>query len=530
MSKPRPITFPKTPDGHWTNSETGVRIERYGKGYRPFRPAWDDEEHRIVRIGIKVEQRTLANARFYAEQYVRNAYRSQIARAYDEALAEHIERAADATRDAGPAAERCINVARDNFVHHLSVPNARAWIINCVADAENWAEQKRRKGLCTAKVNGDYPHTYEVDVKVSIDLTVKPGWDTCGKTEAAHADYTPERIRSANWRQAIYQRAASNALPPKSIPMNMSAAYRELVDEAHAEAERLNRAIDLDVRGYERGLSDVVSAVDLGETDHDRAVRSIVRWQEVASQPLASRDLCLRADGAHFMHMSAREPSCREVTDEERQEFMTGCTFVGEGWADDHPYEYDLAVVEQRRQHDDGRIRCGAHREDDRHTVAAIDKALAEVDLAATDVAAGVRMYVEARYSLTDKGVATLAIEGAKAPADADRTTGLPPAPDVNDDAAWATYCSMLPTPTTGELAAVAVEFYEPYAEEIAASKETFVLAARTIWRGRIDGSVKPGSDAYRRMREVMATCRLGIQIYRQLGEAWAHRALAETN
>lgn len=78
----RAITFPKTSDGVWTNSETGVKIERYGQGYRAFRPADTSDGY----IGICCEVRTLADARDEASRYVANAARFAIAKAHDEAL------------------------------------------------------------------------------------------------------------------------------------------------------------------------------------------------------------------------------------------------------------------------------------------------------------------------------------------------------------------------------------------------------------------------------------------------------------
>jgi hypothetical protein len=87
MSK-RPITFPKTSDGVWTNAETGVRIVRRhpvaGGGYRPERPADVTRGY----IGIAVAQRTLDNARALARRYVRDAARYEIAKAYVEARRE----------------------------------------------------------------------------------------------------------------------------------------------------------------------------------------------------------------------------------------------------------------------------------------------------------------------------------------------------------------------------------------------------------------------------------------------------------
>jgi hypothetical protein len=89
--------------------------------------------------------------------------------------------------------------------------------------------------LCTVAVNPLWPHRYKQDAEVTADPATTPGYDTCGRTETGHAEYTPERIRSAEWGAARYQRAAENAVH-KDIPMHMGIAERELIDEAHAEA------------------------------------------------------------------------------------------------------------------------------------------------------------------------------------------------------------------------------------------------------------------------------------------------------
>lgn len=84
----RAITFPKTGDGEWTNSETGVKVTRYGKGYRAFRPADTSTGY----IGICAEVRTLAQAKDEAAYYVRNVARPAIAKACAEALRMDAER------------------------------------------------------------------------------------------------------------------------------------------------------------------------------------------------------------------------------------------------------------------------------------------------------------------------------------------------------------------------------------------------------------------------------------------------------
>jgi hypothetical protein len=89
--------------------------------------------------------------------------------------------------------------------------------------------------LCTAKINRLYPHAFNHNASVAADASVIPGYDTCGMTEAEHADYTPERIREANFFEARYRRAVENTRG--HLGDNCFAqAHGELVDEAHDEA------------------------------------------------------------------------------------------------------------------------------------------------------------------------------------------------------------------------------------------------------------------------------------------------------
>lgn len=78
----RPITFPKTANGVWTNRETGVDIVVYGNGYRAFRPALTS----TGTVGICQEVRTLAEARYRAARYVRDSFRHLIAQDHAEGL------------------------------------------------------------------------------------------------------------------------------------------------------------------------------------------------------------------------------------------------------------------------------------------------------------------------------------------------------------------------------------------------------------------------------------------------------------
>lgn len=85
--KTRPITLPRTGNGVYVNRETGVQIHREDNGWRVWRPTIDG-----MLIAASREVRTLAEARVAAIRSVDCVARPEIARAYDEALAEDAER------------------------------------------------------------------------------------------------------------------------------------------------------------------------------------------------------------------------------------------------------------------------------------------------------------------------------------------------------------------------------------------------------------------------------------------------------
>jgi hypothetical protein len=85
----RPITFPKTDDGEWTNHETGVQIVKRHPvqgGYKVWAPDITGE------LRVRVTG-SLADARTEATRHIQDVARPTVAAAYVEAVAEHIERA-----------------------------------------------------------------------------------------------------------------------------------------------------------------------------------------------------------------------------------------------------------------------------------------------------------------------------------------------------------------------------------------------------------------------------------------------------
>jgi hypothetical protein len=91
----RPITFPKTADGEWTNRETGVSVaRRYPNGLAKYEVRLPD------RVGCSpvAYRSSLARARAIAEVYVRIA-RVHANVAYVEACREDAERMAESQDD-----------------------------------------------------------------------------------------------------------------------------------------------------------------------------------------------------------------------------------------------------------------------------------------------------------------------------------------------------------------------------------------------------------------------------------------------
>lgn len=91
----RAITFPRQSDGTYVNHETGIKVERYGQGWRAFRPAIGVSTGELGICRETSFQRALAEAK----RYVADVALPAIAEAYDESIAESMERYAAAIRD-----------------------------------------------------------------------------------------------------------------------------------------------------------------------------------------------------------------------------------------------------------------------------------------------------------------------------------------------------------------------------------------------------------------------------------------------
>lgn len=95
----RPITFPKTGDGEWTNRETGVRISKHYEGhYRILAGNLPPSPSRAV--GVHVTYHVFSQVLAAAKTYVAEVARPAIAAAHAEALEEDAQRDLDREREA----------------------------------------------------------------------------------------------------------------------------------------------------------------------------------------------------------------------------------------------------------------------------------------------------------------------------------------------------------------------------------------------------------------------------------------------
>lgn len=206
----RPITFPKTADGEWVNRETGVKITRYGKGYRAFRPADVTGEY----IGIGLDVKSLDLARSAAKVYVHDVARPEIGRAYDEALAEHIEYTRQRAEGAGVDQWR-VDAARRMYGYgqgwHKAVLSDLERVEQTVARVDALARAAAEESVRGCSYTGDdwsEPHAYEYDPTVIV-RRIESGDETtrCGMLpgDDRHHDAAVDAVDRAVRFAAVYK-------------------------------------------------------------------------------------------------------------------------------------------------------------------------------------------------------------------------------------------------------------------------------------------------------------------------------------
>jgi hypothetical protein len=176
----RPITFPKTDDGEWTNRETGVRLARHPEfgTYRVWVGGLPDDGA----VGIHVEYAHRGDALAVAKRYVATVARPSIAKAYIEAIAEHVERAARKAEAAGAptwradAARREIQYGTSGSARWLAsaineVRRLEEWTAEHVRmEAERIVEQGGADDKCGADDDGSAPQFAAGDLVVFVDV------------------------------------------------------------------------------------------------------------------------------------------------------------------------------------------------------------------------------------------------------------------------------------------------------------------------------------------------------------------------
>lgn len=184
----RPITFPKTSDGVWTNGETGVivRLELDGSGYRPMRPT-----QRGSWIGISVAVRTLAEAKHKAARYIDGSFRHTIGEAYTEALAEHIDRAEAQAAAAGLPTWRADDARRQ--MTYASAAGAEYWYRATLADIAVMGEAVARSAAETDAALIDEAHDKapaeehtRAELRASSDYYSREAAPLCLRADGRH--------------------------------------------------------------------------------------------------------------------------------------------------------------------------------------------------------------------------------------------------------------------------------------------------------------------------------------------------------
>lgn len=502
MSKLPAITFPKTADGVWTNHETGVRVERYGKGYRAFRPA----DVTTGYIGIKQEKRTLAEARDDAAYYVRNVAQRAIAEAVAEAVAER------GTTDIDQAAGE--DQVDTWLARHESTP-ATQW---------SRAEDARQ---------ADHAEALQID-----------------------KGYPSGQARA--WRERVY----SKAVELDAANVHMGNAHDALIDELHAEALRIRNermvgyfnARVLEVGDIQLALDSVhmeaLAEDSYRESEAALAVRAAEHadWVTQSIERAAKQEVADRActacagTGSHHFEFTSAEHQLRTSGDWGTE----GLQWCGEK-RDAEVHQPPAEWVPEREQTADDIVHYWPGAAPGPAEFVS-DHSNCGVNIVTTPYTFGSSVWDEVTCGqcLTTQPPAVVVEFKSTAGFDPQMADGqlaeyvglterlsagpVPPAPtDVDDDEAWTTYlAATTPTPCDDDAAKVLIEFGNPYAEQVELARDTFRQAARNIWRARAAGTLT--DQTYRIQRSVMGTAKMCIDTYRDLARSWAYRTLAEAD
>lgn len=230
----RPITFPRTAPGVWTNRETGVRIIKVVRGKGWYTPStgvgyWPMTVNRHGG-SVPITDRpcvTLTAARIVAADCVTHVVRAAIANAYAEAAEENIDRAGRALDWSDrPASEFGADVLR-----HFG--NAR--------DA-------RRRGDLTAAVEWVRVTEQAIRDRIAADHAL-------ALIENAKRDVTEDRATEQEWSFVKRMQRAAQSARSNGTPLSTPQIRQAIIDADHAEALRMGACIIPAVR-YPEGTGE----------------------------------------------------------------------------------------------------------------------------------------------------------------------------------------------------------------------------------------------------------------------------------
>lgn len=469
--------------GRYINDETGVEIVKV-----PARRLGRNG-HRVAgwivtapTLGVPDEiafGRTKSSVLADAEERV-EMVRPAIAKAYVEAVAEHVERAAQAAEAVGAPTWRADSARRMVDYAKTGTPG---WLTSVIADVRRMEESAANHRA--SSLANDAAYRQNAEQATRDILPIATGQPEQVRTWCANHGIDPQNLADDDILRA---READHA---EALAMNADRVASYLaVEIAASEPGRLTEWMTrhgLTVGGPRRGTyalgADFLTAVD---ADHAEALAEN-----------AERRIAATIDAHESADMQDAARTIESVRIEDRA--AAGAVRHPEGTPEYETYRAELTT-------ELGKFARG---EEPYPYV----KADAARTIAATRAPEGERC-------------------GCHTPARLVTSHGLPKVPDsLTDDAGWDAYRAALPAPTAQESADVLAEFGDPYAAMRADAVQSYKNIARTLWRLRADvGRSNLHKDVGLSMRSAMRTLRGVIGTYDKLTAAWRVGVHADAN
>jgi hypothetical protein len=474
-------TFIRIAAGHYRNVGTGVEIIRFSadeigqRGWHVTVPAVSGFE--VVAVGATM--REVKDAYVLA---VRAMY-AVIGEAYGEAVTEHIDRATTRAEAAG------VSTWRAEAARRMATYDHPSWAKSVLAEVRRLDEWI----------------AYEATVERKID-----------EDEAWAASDT-------TWRQTTEQ-AHAEALAIDAERTSFLAGQGDTEDDGLIHfwvGDRTPSACGVDIFTTPYTYGSPVLAEVTCEACKDRystrwaeltaELGKFVRGEEPYAYPSTEPEPCTCDDPAQRMYPHAAH---REALGGFRENGEP-VWFEGRTWTVEHVVTGEAGRTCLTLDVDDAagpyEVRC-VYADDvvaDNHAEALHEQAKRD----AAQIIAGARVLQDERC-------------GCHAPARLVASHGIPAVPaDLDDDAAWAAYCTALPPATDRQIADVLAEYGDPYAALRAEAVEAFKLAARSIWKIRAHASHDQLTELHAglivNMRSQMRTLRGVIEMYDMLTESW---------